>query len=84
MSYGSLVYSSAGVTSADGEVSTSSHTDAISFFNTHSSTNAVVKINGGPREILVPAGKNYIEITGDYTSFEVVTPGVTVAVFAIG
>lgn len=84
MSYGSLVYSSTAVTSADGEVSIERHTSCISFFNTHPTTNAVVKLNGGPREVLIPAGKNYVEIKGDYTSFEIVTAGVTLAVFAIG
>ena len=84
MSYGSIVYSDTAVTSADGVVSTNSHTHFINFFNTHASTNAIVKLNGGPREVLIPAGKNYVEIKGDYTSFEVLTAGVTLSVFAIG
>ena len=84
MSYGSLVYSDTAVTSADGEVSIGRHTSCISFFNTHLSTNAIVKLNGGPREVLIPAGKNYVEIKGDFTKYQVVTADVTLAVFAIG
>jgi hypothetical protein len=84
MSYGSIVHSRTSVDSTDEEVSTDSHTHFINFFNTHSSTNAVVRLNGGPREVLIPAGKNYVEIKGDYTSYEVITPSVTLAVFAIG
>jgi hypothetical protein len=84
MSYGSIVYSDIAVTSANGTVSTNSHTHFINFYNTDASTNAVVKLNGGPREVLIPAGKNYVEIKGDYTSFEILTAGVTLSVFAIG
>jgi hypothetical protein len=34
--------------------------------------------------VIIPAGKNYVEVEGDYTKFEVETAGVTLAVFAIG
>lgn len=85
MSYAmGLVYSDTAVTSANGEVSFNHHTKCVHFINLHASTNAVVKVNGGPHQILVPAGKNYVELEGDYTKFEVLTAGVTVAVFAIG
>lgn len=84
MSYGSIVYSTTAVDSTANVVSTGSHTHCISFFNTDDTTDAVVRLNGGPREVLIPAGKNYVEIAGDYTSFQVVTTGVTLSVFAIG
>jgi hypothetical protein len=84
MSYGSIVHSRTSVDSTANAVLTGSHTHFISFFNTHASTNAVVRLNGGPREVLIPAGKNYVEIKGDYTSYQVITAGVTLAVFAIG
>jgi hypothetical protein len=79
-----VVYSSTAVTSANGEVNTNHHTSCIHFLNTNDTTNAVVKLNGGPHKVLIPAGKNYVEVKGDYTKFEVETAGITLAVFAIG
>ena len=87
MDNNSLVYSNTAVASTDGAVSTGRHTSSIKFLNTHATTNAIVKLNGGPGAILVPAissGAGYLEIHGDYTSFEVVTAGVTLAVIAFG
>lgn len=85
MSYGmGVVYSNTAVNSTANTVSIGRHTTCIHFLNTHTSTNAIVKLNGGPHEVLIPAGKNYVEVEGDYTSFQVVTAGVTLAVFAIG
>lgn len=85
MSYGmGIVYSNTAVTSAENEVSINGHTTCVHFINTHSSTNAIVKLNGGPHQVLIPAGKNYVEVEGDYTKFQVMTAGVTLAVYAIG
>jgi len=84
MSYGSVVYSDTSVDSTAGEVSIGRHTVCIKFINTHASTNAVVKLNGGPHEVLIPANKNYVEIEGDFTKFQVITADVALAVFAVG
>ena len=84
MSYGHIVYSNTAVDSTANAVSIGQHTSSINFVNTHASTNAVVKLNGGPHQVLIPAGKNYVEIKGDYTSFQVMTAGVVLGVFAIG
>lgn len=84
MSYGHIVHSTTSVDSTANTVSLGQHTYAIYFFNTHASTNAIVRLNGGPHEILIPAGKNYVEVKGDYTSYQVVTSGVNLAVFAVG
>jgi hypothetical protein len=84
---GSLVYSNTAVASTDGVVSTGRHTSSIKFLNTHATTNAVVRVNGGPLSVLIPAissGGGYVELFGDYTSFEVVTASVTLAVIAFG
>jgi hypothetical protein len=85
MSYGmGIIYSNTAVDSTANTVSINGHTTCIHFVNTHSSTNAVVKLNGGPHQVLIPAGKNYVEVEGDYTKFQVMTAGVTLGVFAIG
>ena len=87
MSEGTLVFSNTALTSASGAVSVGSHTRVIKILNTHATTNAIVKLNGGPLTVLVPAinsGGGYLEIHGDYTTIEVVTAAVTVAVMAFG
>jgi hypothetical protein len=85
MSYAmGIVYSNTAVDSTANTVTLIGHTKCIHFINTHASTNAVVKLNGGPHQVLIPAGKNYVEIEGDYTQFQVMTAGVTLAVYAIG
>lgn len=85
MSYAmGIVYSSTGIDSTANTVTLTGHTKCIHFLNTHASTNAVVKLNGGPHQVVIPAGKNYVEVEGDYTQFQVVTAGVTLAVFAVG
>lgn len=87
MSDQTLVYSDTAVTSADGEVSVERHTSSIKFINLHASTDAVVKLNGGPLTVLIPSGASadgYTELPGDYTKFEVITSGVTLAVMAFG
>lgn len=90
MSYGSgIVFSNIAVTStsgASGVVSINGHTKCIHFFNTSASTNATVKLNGGPHQVVIPAinsGGGYVEIEGDFTSFQVMTAGVTIAVYAV-
>lgn len=85
MSYGmGVIYSSTAVTSAANTVSINGHTTCIHFLNLDNSTNAVVELNGGPHQVVIPAGKNYVEVEGDYTKFRIVTANVSVAVFAIG
>ena len=86
MSESTLVYSNPAVTSADGVVHTNHHTDAI-YFMSQSLDMADIKLNG---KFVVRIGHGqveahfYNEIQGDYTTFEVLTANVTVAVFAIG
>ncbi len=90
MSYGAgIVFSNTAVTSTSGTsgvVSTNGHTKCIHFYNTHATTNATVKLNGGPHQVVIPAiasGGGYVEIEGDYTSFQIETSGVTLAVYAV-
>ena len=90
MSYGSgMIFSNIAVTSTSGTsgvVSTNGHTKSIHFYNTHATTNATVKLNGGPHQVVIPAinsGGGYVKIEGDFTSFQVMTAGVTVAVYAV-
>jgi hypothetical protein len=87
MSEGTLVFSNTGLTSANGAVSIGRHTDSIRVLNTHATTDAIVKLNGGPLTILAPAinsGGGYLKIDGDYTTIEVLTANVTVSVMAFG
>lgn len=77
-----IVYSNTAAT--EGFYAIQRHTKCIHFINLHNSTNATVRLNGGPHEIVIPAGKNYVEVEGDYTSFNILTAGVTLGVFAIG
>jgi len=82
-----LVFSNTALTSASGVVSIGRHTSSLKILNTHATTNATVKLNGGPLTILVPAinsGGGYLEVRGDYTQMEVVTANVTLAVMAFG
>ena len=87
MNEGTLVFSNTGLTSANGAVSIGRHTNSIRVLNTHATTDAIVKLNGGPLTILAPAinsGGGYLKIDGDYTQIEVLTANVTVAVMAFG
>jgi hypothetical protein len=82
---GTVVYSSTGVTSAANTVSLNRHTYAICFWNNDASTDAVIKLNGGPHQVAIPSdSKEYVCIPGDYTTFQVMTANVTVSVYAIG
>ena len=90
MSYDNgIVFSNTAATSTSGTggvVSLNTHTSCIHFYNTHATTNATVKLNGGPHQVVIPAinsGGGYVEIEGDYTTFQVMTAGVTVAVYAV-
>lgn len=88
MSEQSLVYSDTAITSADGEISIGRHTSSIKFYNASTTTDATIKINGGPLSVLIPStsegNAGYVELYGDYTKFEVVTAGVTIAAMAFG
>ena len=87
MSDDTLVFSNTALTSASGVVSVGRHTSSLKIINTHATTNAIVKLNGGPLTVLVPAinsGGGYLTIDGDYTQIEVVTASVTLAVMAFG
>jgi len=87
MSDNTLVFSNTALTSASGVVSVGRHTASLKILNTHATTNATVKLNGGPLTILVPAmnsGGGYLKVYGDYTQIEVVTANVTLAVMAFG
>lgn len=82
-----IVYSDTSVTSADGAITIGQHTDAIYITNLDNSTNAIVRLNGGPHEVLVPHKGHldgYIKIPGDYTRFQVITSGITLAIYAVG
>jgi hypothetical protein len=90
MSYESgIVFSNTAATSTSGTsgvVSLNTRTSCIHFYNTHATTNATVKLNGGPHQVVIPAinsGGGYVEIEGDYTTFQIMTSGVTLAVYAI-
>jgi hypothetical protein len=88
MSDQTLVYSDTSVTSTDNVVSIGRHTSSIKFYNASNTTDAVIEINGGPLRILIPStaegNAGYVELYGDYTKFQVITSGVTVAVMAFG
>jgi hypothetical protein len=82
-----VVHSRTAVDSTANAVSINGHTVSISFYNKSNNTDAVVKLNGGPHQVVVPAqhaGGGYVTIHGDYTSYQVVTTSVTLAVFALG
>lgn len=84
-----VVFSNTAATSASGTsgvVSLNTHTSCIYFYNTHATTAATVKLNGGPHEVVIPAkdsGGGYVEIKGDYTKFQIMTASVTLAVYAV-
>jgi hypothetical protein len=81
-----LVYSNPEVTSADGVIQLNHHTDSISFMS-QSADFCDVKLNG---KFVVRIGHGQVEahfyntIEGDFTTFQILTVGVTLAVFAVG
>lgn len=82
-----IVYSNTSISSTAGEVNIGQHTDAIYFLNLDNSTNADVKLNGGPHVVVIPHSNHkmgYVKIPGDYTSFEITTSSVSLSVFAVG
>jgi hypothetical protein len=86
--HGSLVYSNTAINSTHGVVNFGYHTHKIYVHNKNSTTNAEIKLNG-KYVIHVHHTPNqavgiYMEIPGDYTTIEVLTAGVDIAVMAIG
>jgi hypothetical protein len=81
-----LIYSNASVSSTDGVVSLKHHTDSISFMNQSSSAFCNIKLNGRftIRIGYETAGYHYDLIEGDFTTFQILTEGVNVSVFAVG
>ena len=77
-----IVFSNTAATSTSG-------TGGVVSLNTHTScasTAATVKLNDGPHQVVIPAkdsGGGYVEIEGDYTKFQIMTAGVTLAVYAV-
>ena len=86
MSEDTMVYSSPAVTSADGVVSIGRHTSEIGFMS-QSTEYADVKLNG---KFTIRVGHGQVEahfynvFRGDYTTFEILTANVTLAVYALG
>lgn len=86
--YGTIVYSSTGITSANSVVSINHHTSCLYVMNLDKDEDAVIKLNGVHQIILphVPNGgvHPYYKVPGDYTTIEVLTANTTVAFYAIG
>ena len=80
-----LIYSNASVSSTDGVVSLNHHTDSISFMN-QSADFCDIKLNGKfTIKIGHAVGEHYYNlIEGDFTTFQVLTAGVNISVFAVG
>lgn len=82
-----IVYSDLSVSDTDGEISIGQHTHAIYFMNLNHNDYVEIKLNGGPHKIYVRKHdklNDYSEFIGDYTRFQVMTAGASVAVYAIG
>ena len=86
MSDPTLVFSMTDVTSADGVVQIGRHTSQIAFMN-QGDTFATIKLNG-KFEVKLGHGQQeahfYNAIDGDYTTFEVITSGDTLSMYALG
>lgn len=86
MSENNMIYAAVAVTSADGVVKIGRHTSQIAFMS-QSVDYADIRLNG---IFVIRIGHGQVEahyynvIDGDYTSFEVLTAGVTLAVYALG
>jgi len=83
MSENTLVYSNKNLVTADGAVSIGQHTSDIYVYNKGAS-DVDIKLNGF-YTVLIPAeSTEYVQISGDYTSIQVVTAASAVSVFALG
>lgn len=86
MSEQTMVFAMANVASTDGVINIGQHTSQIAFMNQGSdfcdiqlNGRYTVKIGHGQQE-----AHFYNTIDGDYTTFEVLTAGVTLSVYALG
>lgn len=81
-----MVFAMANVSSADGVVSIGRHTSHIAFMN-QGSNFVDIKLNG-KFTIKIGHGQQeahfYNTIDGDYTTFEVLTAGETISMYALG
>jgi Golgi nucleoside diphosphatase len=81
-----MIFAMANVTSSDGVVSIGRHTSQISFMN-QGADFVDIKLNG---RHIIKIGHGQVEahfynsIDGDYTTFEVLTAGQTVSMYALG
>jgi hypothetical protein len=83
-----IVYSSLAIANTDGKQLLPKSTYALHFLNLTHELDVQIKLNDGPHTIIVPSCKNnyhqYVIIPGNYGSFQVLTAGASVAVFAVG
>jgi hypothetical protein len=81
-----MVFSMTDVSSTDGLISIGRHTSQIAFMN-QGDTFATIRLNG-KFEVKLGHGQQeahfYNVIDGDYTTFEVITPGDTLSMYALG
>lgn len=81
-----MVFAMASVDSTDGVVSIGRHTSQIAFMN-QGSNFVDIKLNG-KFTIKIGHGQQeahfYNQIDGDYTTFEILTAGETLSVYALG
>lgn len=86
MSDQTMVFAMANVASTDGEINIGQHTSQIAFMN-QGSDFCDIKLNG-KYTVKIGHGQQeahfYNTIDGDYTTFEVLTSGVTLSVYALG
>lgn len=86
MSEQTMVFSMTDVTSADGVVSIGRHTSQIAFMN-QGADFVTIRLNG-KFDVKIGHGQTeahyYNAIDGDYTTFEILTSGDTVSVYALG
>lgn len=83
-----IVYSNTAVNSTANVVNIAQHTDAIYFLNKDYNGFVEIKLNGGPHTVVLPDINGhfhgYVVVPGDYTSFQILTAGANVAVYAVG
>ena len=86
MSEQTMVFAMANVASTDGEINIGQHTSQIAFMN-QGADFCDIKLNG-KYTVKIGHGQQeahfYNTIDGDYTTFEVLTAGVTLSVYALG